>query len=126
DNLFAVHRFRINKNDFKFSRNEFDILARTGPLTTQFGYAYFAADQALTTAAGAREEVSLGTVLKLSDYWRLLGGSVRDLANSQTISNEIGLGYQDDCFGLAIGFYQSNISYQDIQKSNTFLIQITF
>ncbi len=126
DNLFAVHRFRINKNDFKFSRNEFDILARTGPLTTQLGYAYFAADQALTTAAGAREEVSLGAVLKLSEYWRLFGGSVRDLANSQTISNEIGLGYQDDCFGLAIGFYQSNISYQDIQRSNTFLIQITF
>ena len=34
DNLVAVHRFRINQNDFKFSRNEFDVLARTGPLTT--------------------------------------------------------------------------------------------
>lgn len=126
DNLLAVHRFRINQDELKFSRNEFDILARTGPLTTQLGYAYFAADQSLTATTGAREEITLGTVLKLSDYWRLFGGSVRDLANSQTISNEIGLGYQDDCFGFAVGFYQSNISYQDVQKSNTFLIQLTF
>lgn len=126
DNLLAIHRFRLRQDNFKFSRNEFDLLARTGPLTTQLGYAYFAADQTLTTTPAAREEVTLGTVLKLSDYWRLFGGTVRDLANSQTISNEIGVGYQDDCFGLAVGFYQSNISYQDIQKSNTFLIQITF
>jgi len=126
DNLVAVHRFRINENDFKFSRNEFDVLARTGPLTTSLGYAYFAADQAVTTAIGAREELSLGATLKLSRYWRLFGSTVQDLANSGSISNQIGVGYQDDCFGLALGFYQSNIAYQDIQRSNTFLLQVTF
>ncbi|HEX7774893.1 MAG TPA: LPS assembly protein LptD [Parvibaculum sp.] len=126
NNLLAVYRFRINERDFQFSRNEFDLLARTGPLTTQLGYAYFAADPSLIATPGSREEATLGSVLKLSDYWRLFGSTVRDLANHVTISNELGIGYQDDCFGLAVGFYQSNISYQDIQRSNTFLIQITF
>lgn len=126
DNLVAVHRFRISEDDFKFSRNEFDVSARTGPLTSSLGYAYFAADQAVTTATGAREQISFGSTLKLSQYWRLFGRTVRDLANSATISNQLGVGYQDDCFGLVLGFYQSNISYQDIQRSNTFLVQITF
>ncbi|MCE9651092.1 MAG: LPS-assembly protein LptD [Parvibaculum sp.] len=126
NNLFIVHRFRVNQDNFKFSRNEFDVMAKTGPLSTQLGYAYFAKDQAVTTTTNAREEVSLGSVLKLSEYWRLFGNTTRDLTNSLTISNQIGVGYQDDCFGLAIGMYQSNISYQDIEKSNTFLVQITF
>jgi LPS-assembly protein len=126
NNLLAVYRFRINERNFQFSRNEFDLMARTGPLTTQLGYAYFASDQSLTTTPGSREEVTLGSVLKLSDYWRLFGSTVRDIANHATISNEVGIGYQDDCFGISFGFYQSNISYQDIQRSNTFLIQIVF
>ncbi|HEY4343520.1 MAG TPA: LPS-assembly protein LptD [Parvibaculum sp.] len=126
NNIYAVHRFRINQSNFKFSRNEFDVVAKTGPLSTQIGYAYSAKDQAITAIAGSREQISLGSVLKLSEYWRVFGYTTRDLAQSFTVSNQIGIGYQDDCFGLAIGMYQSNIAYQDIQKSNTFLVQITF
>ena len=126
DNIVAVHRFRLDKDNFKFKRNEFDLIARMGPLATQLGYAYYANDPSLTTTTGAREEVSIGGILKLSEYWRLFGSSTRDLANKVTISNRIGIGYQDECFGLAVGFYQSNIYYQDIQKSNTFLVEVTF
>src|SRR3546814_13107758 len=60
---------------------------------------YFADDPTLTTTTGAREEVNIGGVLKLSEYWRLFGSSTRDLAKSVTISNRIGIGYQDECFG---------------------------
>lgn len=126
NNFFAVHRFRIRQDDLKFSRNEFDLIAKTGPLATQLGYAYFAQDPAVTTTTGSREEVSLGSVLKLSEFWRLFGSTTRDISKSVTISNQIGVGYQDDCFGLAVGLYQSNINYQDIEKTNTFLIQIVF
>lgn len=126
DNVMVVHRFRLDKNNFKFKRNEFDVIGRIGPLATQLGYAYYANDPLLTTTTGAREEVSLGGVLKLSEYWRLFGSSTRDLAQKVTISNRIGVGYQDECFGLSVGFYQSNIYYQDIEKSNTFLVEITF
>lgn len=126
NNLFVVHRFRIDQKNFKFSRNEFDVIAKTGPLSTQLGYAYFAQDPSLLTAPGSREQVNLGSVLKLSEYWRVFGSTTRDLTNRFTVSNQIGVGYQDDCFGLAIGMYQSNINYQDIQKTNTFLVQITF
>lgn len=126
DNFVAVHRFRLDKDDFKFKRNEFDLIGRVGPLAAQLGYAYYANDPTLTTTTGAREEVSLGGILKLSEYWRLFGSSTRDLANKVTISNRIGVGYQDECFGLSVGFYQSNIYYQDIQKSNTFLVEVTF
>lgn len=126
NNILIVNRFRIGEDDFKLNRNELDVITRIGPLATQLGYAYFANDPTLTTTTGAREEVNIGGVLKLSEYWRLFGNSTRDLAKSVTISNRLGIGYQDDCFGLSVGFYQSNIYYQDIEKSNTFLVEITF
>lgn len=124
--ILAVHRFRINKDNFKFSRNEFDVISRIGPLATQLGYAYFAQDPNLPATKRSREEVNFGGILKLSEYWRLFGNTTRDLSNKVTISNRLGVGYQDECFGLAIGIYQSNINYQDIQKSNTFLVEVTF
>ena len=126
DNIVAVNRFRLDKDNFKFKRNEFDLIGRIGPLAAQLGYVYYANDPSLTTTTGSREEVNLGGTLKLSEYWRLFGSSTRDLANKVTISNRIGIGYQDDCFGLSVGFYQSNIYYQDIQKANTFLVEIVF
>lgn len=126
NNLLVVHRFRINQGNYKFSRNEVDVVAKTGPLSTQLGYAYFAKDQAITTTTGSREQISLAAVLKLSEYWRLFGSTTRDISNSEPIGSQFGIGYQDDCFGLSIGMYQSNINYQDIEKSNTFLIQIVF
>tara|TARA_R110000824_G_scaffold155226_7_gene327865 strand:+ start:24320 stop:26674 length:2355 start_codon:yes stop_codon:yes gene_type:complete len=125
-NILAVHRFRIDEDNFKFSRNEIDLIARTGPLSTQIGYAYFAQDPLVTTTTQKREQISLGSILKLSEYWRLFGSTTRDLSSSETISNRFGIGYQDECFGLAVGLYQSNINYQDIQRTNTFLVEVTF
>jgi len=126
DNFLVVHRFRLDKDNFQFKRNEIDLISRLGPLATQLGYAYYAQDPTLTATAKAREEVSLNGILKLSEFWRLFGSSTRDLTQRITISNRIGIGYQDECFGLSVGFYQSNIYYQDIEKSNTFLVEITF
>src|SRR3546814_20798745 len=73
----------------------------------QLGYAYYASDPTLPTVS-SREEVSLGSVLKLSEYWRLFGNTTRDLSQRVTISNRIGVGYPDECFGLSVGFYQSD------------------
>lgn len=126
NNLTVVQRFRINRDNYKFSRNEVDVAAKTGPLSTQLGYAYFAQDQAVTTTTAAREQLSLSSVLKLSEYWRLFGRTTRDISNNAPIGSQFGVGYQDDCFGLSIGVYQSNINYQDIEKTNTFLVQIVF
>ncbi|MDO8289435.1 MAG: LPS-assembly protein LptD [Parvibaculum sp.] len=126
DNILVVHRYRLDQGNFKFKRNEFDVIARTGPLATQLGYAYFAQDPLVTATTQSREEINLGAILKLSEFWRLFGSTTRDLSNKETISNRFGIGYQDECFGLAVGYYNSNINYQDIEKSKTILVELTF
>jgi len=126
DKFLIVHRYRLDQQNFKFERNEIDLIGRTGPLAMQVGYAYFAQDPLVTATTASREEVSVGGILKLSEYWRLFGNTTRDISNKATISNRFGVGYQDECFGLAIGYYRSNINYEDIEKSNTFLVEITF
>ncbi|MGV8996930.1 MAG: LPS-assembly protein LptD [Parvibaculaceae bacterium] len=126
DQFLIVHRYRLDEQNFKFKRNEVDLIGRTGPLAMQIGYAYFAQDPFVTATANSREEVNVGGILKLSEFWRLFGSTTRDISNQATISNRFGVGYQDECFGLAVGYYSSGIAYQDIQKSNTVLIELTF
>ncbi|MES1990183.1 MAG: LPS-assembly protein LptD [Pseudomonadota bacterium] len=126
DDFLIVHRYRLDQASFKFRRNEINLLGRAGPLAMQLGYAYFAQDPFVTAATGAREEVNMGGILKLSEYWRLFGSTTHDISNKETISNRFGIGYQDECFGLAVGYYRSNISYQDIERSDTVLVEITF
>lgn len=124
DHLLAVHRFRIDNKDFSFKRNEVNVLGMGGPLTAEIGYAYFSQDQFSTTAP--REEIILGSILKLDDYWRLFGRARRDLANHSPVSNQVGFGYEDECFDMSLGFYQTFVRDRDIQPENSVLLQITF
>jgi LPS-assembly protein len=123
--LYVVHRFRLDERNYTFRRNELDVLNIWGPVTAQVGYAYYAKDQSVS-GAGAREEVVLGSTLRLSEYWRLFGSTRRDLALAQNLANQVGITYEDECFGFTFGFYQNFVRDRDIEPSNTFLVQFTF
>lgn len=123
-NLLAIHRFRIDNNDFGIQRNEVNLLGKAGPVTAEVGYAYFSADQSTTTKT--REEIILGTIIKLDEYWRLFGRARRDMAEHKPVSNQVGFGYEDECFDISLGFYQTFVRDRDIEPENSVLLQVTF
>tara|TARA_R110002110_G_scaffold182692_8_gene389134 strand:+ start:15 stop:2225 length:2211 start_codon:yes stop_codon:yes gene_type:complete len=124
DNLLAVYRFRLDDEEYKIRRNEVNLIGRAGPLSAEVGYAYFAADQSVTFVP--REEIYLGSVLRLDDEWRLYGDTRQDLVNSRTVSNQIGLAYEDECLEASVAFSQTFYRDRDIRPNTSVVFQITF
>lgn len=121
--LVAVYRFRLDDDRYKIRRNEVTLMAREGPVLAEFGYAYFAADQTINFRS--REEIYAGSVIKLDDYWRIYGQTRRDLSNSRTVSNRLGIGYEDECIDISLGFDQSFYRDRDYEPDNSVIFRVT-
>ena len=119
-----VHRFRVGSESLKIRRNEVNAYGRYGPVSAQLGYAYFASDQFATFTP--REEIVLGSVVSLDDYWRLFGRTRRDLHKHRAVKNSIGVGYEDECLDISLGYYQSFTRDRDIEPENSFILRLTF
>ncbi|MFN4355694.1 LPS-assembly protein LptD [Parvibaculum sp.] len=119
----AVYRFRLDDERYKIRRNEVSLMGREGPVMAELGYAYFAADQ--TLAFQPREEIYAGSVVNLSEYWRVFGQVRRDLANSRSVSNRIGIGYEDECIDVSLGYSQSFYRDRDIEPDRAIVLRIT-
>lgn len=119
----AVYRFRLDDERYKIRRNEVSLMGREGPIMAELGYAYFAADQ--TSTFRPREEIYAGSVVKLNEYWRAFGQVRHDLANSRSVSNRIGVGYEDECVDLSLSFSQSFYRDRDIEPDSAVVLRIT-
>ncbi|MBX3446897.1 MAG: LPS-assembly protein LptD [Parvibaculaceae bacterium] len=119
----AVYRFRLDDERYKIRRNEVSLMGREGPVMAELGYAYFAADQ--TLALQSREEIYAGSVVKLDEYWRVFGQVRRDLANNRSVSNRLGIGYEDECINVSLGYSQSFYRDRDLEPDRSIVFQIT-
>ena len=73
-----------------------------------------------------RDQEILGKgTLTLTDTWALLGAIRYDLENAKTISDGVGLQYEDDCLTLAVTYEQSNIQDQDIQPDQRVMVNLS-
>jgi LPS-assembly protein len=80
----------------------------------------------VTGCTPVRDEEILGRgTLTLTDNWALLGVARYDLANSQMISDGVGLQYQNDCLILAVTYSQSNIQEQDIKPDQRVMVNLS-
>lgn len=122
DNLSIDHRFRLDKDDFTFRRNEVDATGRWGPLSVALGYAFF--DQSLSAALGEREEFTGSAAYRLTDYWTVNAATRRDIEGQQTLSNSLGIGYADECLTVGLGFSQSFTRDRDIEPQNSLIFSI--
>lgn len=123
-NFALSHRFRLDKDDLTFRRNEVDARATYGPLSGSIGYAFF--DRSLSAALGEREEVTGTASYQMTDFWRIYGSTRRDLEGQQTLSNNIGIEYQDECLTAGLAFNQSFTRDRDIEPENSLMFTIVF
>lgn len=121
--LVAVYRFRLDDDRYRIRRNEVSLTGREGPVMAELGYAYFAADQ--TQTFQPREEAYAGSVVKLNEYWRVFGQVRQDIANSRSVSNRFGIGYEDECIDVALGFSRSFYQDRDIDTDSAVVLRIT-
>ena len=120
--LAFTSRFRFDESNFAVQRTELETTANFGRWTTQVLYGDYAAQPAL--GLDHREGI-LGTGrYKINENWIFLGGAQYDIKAEKVSTTQIGLGYVDDCFILALN-YMTSYSYSgSTSANNTVFLQI--
>ncbi len=121
--LDLVHRFRLDRDDLHFRRNEVALVAGTDDYNLELGYVRLADDQ-ITSALGTREEINLRTHLALANNWAFQAGGRRDLENSLMINSYAGLVYEDECTEIELSYRRRFTRDRDIAPSTALMLRV--
>jgi LPS-assembly protein len=111
---------RFAERDFSLRRSDVSLSGVFGPLTSSLTWAYMRTPKSVidlvnTVEPGLlaaypyllqseRSEVQGSVSLKLSENWRVFGGSRYDIKNRFAISDLVGVGYDNDSFSASLSF----------------------
>jgi LPS-assembly protein len=112
---------RFDQDTFDIRRTDLGSWAKYGPAQVKVNYADVTGEPGLAEGE-AREEIVTAGVLAITEDWSLLGNFRYDLATDQTITDGLGVRYQDDCFKLDVTYQRSFIRDQDIEPDQRFLV----
>jgi LPS-assembly protein len=112
---------RFDEDNFDIRRTDLGTWARYGPARVKVNYADVTGEPGLAEGE-AREEIVTAGTLALTEAWSLLGNFRYDIETDQTITDGLGLRYQDDCFMIDVTYQRSFIRDQDIEPDERFLV----
>ncbi len=121
--LDIIHRFRLDRDDLHFRRNEVALWAGTPDYNLELGYVRLADDQ-IATVLGSREEINASTHLAIADRWSFEAGARRDLVGSHMIDSFAGLIYEDECTLLELSYRRRFTRDRDIEPSTALMLRI--
>ena len=88
---------------------------------------FFVADTTGSGEFGNREEIAFSLTARLSKYWTADANIREDLTDGGgTISEGIGLRYQDECFILNFKVERSFTEDRDLKPKDTLFFQLIF
>jgi LPS-assembly protein len=125
DWLDLRYRFRLDKNDLTYVRNELGVAVGPPRFRFDVGYLMLEDDPALQSLR-EREEIRGGVSLGVSESLSLRATTRYDLAEDRTVSQQFGLVYTHPCLQLAAGVERRNTSDRDAEDSTTFSLRVTF
>ncbi len=112
---------RFDHDTFDVKRTDLGSSAHYGPIQASVNYADVAAEPGLAENQ-PRKEIRAGGTLALTTDWSLLGNIRYDLQTDQTITDGLGVRYQDDCFLLDLVYERSFVQDQDIKPDERFMV----
>ncbi|MDQ4088008.1 MAG: LPS assembly protein LptD, partial [Pseudomonadota bacterium] len=131
-----VHRFRLDRDNFAFRRNEID--ATVGGRQTYATVGYTRLDRDIDTGIEDlrdREELRFAGRVRFQRYWSVFGSAVIDLTNRSEdpfslsdgfdpVRHRLGVLYDDDCIELGVTWRRDYETTGDARRGNTFLIRV--
>jgi len=127
-----THRYRIDKNNFAFRRNELDLTIGTEQTYAQIGYLRLNRDIDPTIEdLRDKEELRVAGRVKFARYWSVFGASVIDLTGKEEdplslsdgwapVRNRLGIAYEDDCLELGLTWRRDYEHIGAFRKGSTF------
>ncbi len=126
-NIALSAQQRFDRDDLTVQRTDLGSWVRYGPLQARVNYADVPGDLPTAAPSGIvsqtdSEEILAGGALAITEDWSLLANLRYDLQGDQTITDGLGVRYQDDCFKLDVTYQRSFIRDQDIEPDERFLV----
>ena len=118
--LDLTHRIDIDAEAGKVRRNEVYLTGIYGRTSTQISYIQLAPALGLA----AREEVNAQMDVNFYQNWQAFAAIRRDLIADQTLDNEFGLGYEDECLGISVAYRRKYISDRDLPPSTSIILRL--
>jgi LPS-assembly protein len=122
-NISVSDRIDYDTNNDELARNEVYVDVNYGRSSVEIDYLHVPPAEELL-GLDTREEVKGQATIGLWDYWVIYGAAQRDLAAGEMISEELGLGYQDECFGVSISYRRNFTQFRDLVPSSSWLFRI--
>lgn len=118
-----IHRFRIDRRDWTFNRNEFT--GRVGSDDYWARISYVQLSEGLTISGlQPREEFAGTTRLKLWTNWYIEGAARRDLVQDKMISSGAALVFSNECAEVAFQYKRRFTRDREIRPSSAFTVRI--
>ncbi|HEY0626337.1 MAG TPA: LPS assembly protein LptD [Allosphingosinicella sp.] len=134
--LSLVHRFRLDKDNLAFRRNELD--AALGGRQTYATIGYLRLNRDIDPSIEDlrdREELRLGGRVRFAGYWSVFGSTIVDLSNKdedpfsladgyEPVRHRLGVAYEDECIELGVTWRRDYDTTGDFRRGNTFLFRV--
>ena len=127
-----THRYRVDKNDLTFRRNELDLTVGSEQTYAQIGYLRLNRDIDPTIEdLRDKEELRVAGRVKFARYWSIFGATVIDLTGKEEdplsladgwapVRNRLGISYEDDCLELGLTWRRDYEHIGAFRKGSTF------
>ncbi len=126
ENFSALYRFRVDKDDFRVRRNEFNVGAGPEALRVTLNYLDLQDTNFQDDEDDSREELRFSVSSQLTEFWSTSASLTRDLETEDTRNADFNLTYHDECFIISSGLSRSFSTRTDVENDTIFTVQLVF
>jgi LPS-assembly protein len=114
-----TNRIDIDEQTGNVRRNETYVTATYGRNATRISYI----ELSPTLGLPARQEINAQIDVNFYRNWQAFAAIRRDLKADQTLDSEFGLGYEDDCLGISLGYHKKYTADRDLKPSTNYVLR---
>ncbi len=118
--LDLTNRLDVDERTGNVVRDEVYVTGTYGRSSTRISYIQLSPSLGLP----AREEVNAQFDINFYRNWQGFAAIRRDLKAGQTLDDEFGIGYEDECLGISVGYHQKFTSDRDLPPSSSYVFRI--
>ena len=119
-----IYRFRIDKDDNSFRRNEVDAVFGKGENILSVGYYQLNRGEDFIGLED-REEIRIAGSYNIKGNWTVYGDVTRNLTNGDVpIAQRLGLRYRDECLEFSLAWRKTFTSDRDIMPGSSIMFRI--
>lgn len=123
--LTISDRIDVDSSTGTLERNEATVDAVYGRSSLEVAYLKLPSEE-VELGLGAREEIKAQALIGLWGNWLVFAAGQRDLVANDTISDELGFGYDDECLGFSLSYERNFTEFRELPHSTSVLFRFTF